>query len=166
MKYGQLLITLLLGGMLGYGLANYFLEPKQETDYIKEAIDSASFNTKWSWPDSLDAVNAAPKNHNIVYEDSNVRILQVLLDGHKEEPVHTHKWKSVMWITKPAVPCIIYQYKLNKGGDFVALDSVRIPHMDTNIGGLNDAEGPTGIKNLSNDNGIAYRVEFKKDFKK
>lgn len=94
-----------------------------------------------------------------------MRILQVLLDGHKEEPIHTHKWKSVMWITKPAVPCTIYQYNLDKKGKFVTTNSVTIPHMDTNIGYPSDAEGPTGIKNLGNDNGIAYRIEFKKDFK-
>lgn len=69
-----------------------------------------------------------------------------------------------MWIAKPAVPCIIYQYGLDKNGKFVATDSVTVPHMDTNIGFANDAEGPTGIKNLGNDNGIAYRVEFKKKF--
>lgn len=28
-----------------------------------------------------------------------------------------------------------------------------------------DPEGPTSITNLGSDNGIAYRVEFKKSFK-
>ena len=70
-----------------------------------------------------------------------------------------------MWITKPAVPCTIYQYGLDKNGKFAATDSVNVPKMDTNIGFPNDPEGPTGIKNLGSDNGIAYRVEFKKEFK-
>ena len=157
MKFGQLLIGLLLGGMLGFGLTNYFIKPT--------TVDSSSSSAKWTWPDSLDAVKAAPENHKVVYEDSAVRILQVLLDGHKAEPIHTHKWKSIMWVAKPAVPCTIYQYNLNKDGKFAATDSVTVPRMDTNIGQAIDAEGPTGIKNLGNENGIAYRVEFKKDFK-
>jgi len=166
MKFGQLLIGLLLGGLLGFGLTKYFARTEQRADNTKTTtIDSSSSSAKWTWPDSLDAVKAAPENHKVVYEDSTVRILQVLLDGHKEEPVHTHKWKSIMWITKPAVPCTIYQYNLDKNGKFMATDSVTVPHMDTNIGHPNDAEGPTGIKNLGNDNGIAYRIEFKKDFK-
>ena len=165
MKFGQLFIGLLIGGLSGFGLTNYFTASKQQPDNDRSITIDSSSSAKWTWPDSLDAVKAAPKNHHVVYEDSTVRILQVLLDGRKEEPIHTHKWKSIMWITKPAVPCTIYQYSLDKTGKFAAKDSVNVPHMDTNIGFPNDAEGPTGIKNLGNDNGIAYRVEFKKDFK-
>ena len=158
MKFGQLLIGVLLGAMLSFGLTNYLAKPKLSTA-------STSTSAKWTWPDSLDAVKAAPDNHKVVYEDSTVRVLQVLLNGHKAEPVHTHKWKSVMWIAKPAVPCTIYQYKVSENGKFVASDSVTIPHMDTDIGQPIGAEGPTGIKNAGSDNGIAYRIEFKKDFK-
>jgi hypothetical protein len=164
MKFGQLLIGLLLGGLLSFGLTNYLEKTKQPSENTKETIDSVSSSAKWTWPDSLDAVKAAPQNHKIVYEDSTVRVLQVVLEGNKAEPIHTHKWKSIMWIAKPAVPCTIYQYSLNNG-KFVATDSVTLPHMDTNIGSLIDPEGPTGIKNLSKENGIAYRVEFKKEFK-
>jgi len=158
MNIKQLLIGLLIGGILGFGAAKYFAG-------TASTIDNSLSSAKWAWPDSLDAVKAAPENHHVVYEDSTVRVLQVLLDGHKVEPIHTHKWKSIMWITKPAVPCTIYQYGLDKNGKFAATDSVNVPKMDTNIGFPNDPEGPTGIKNLGSDNGIAYRVEFKKEFK-
>lgn len=165
MKSGQLLIGLLLGVALGFGLAKYFTNPTPQTDNTRTTIiNTSSPSAKWTWPDSLDAMKAAPGNHNVVYEDSTVRILQVLLNGHKEEPVHTHKWKSIMWITKPAVPCTIYQYGLDKNGKFVATDSVTVPHMATNIGQPIAAEGPTGIKNRGNDSGVAYRIEFKKQF--
>ncbi|TDE15245.1 hypothetical protein [Dyadobacter psychrotolerans] len=157
MNFKQLLIGLLLGAILGFGATKYFTKPT--------TTDNPSSSAKWTWPDSLDAANAAPENHHVVYEDSTVRVLQVLLDGHKEEPIHTHKWKSIMWISKPADPCTIYQYDLDKNGKFAVTDSVNVPHMDTDIGFPNDAEGPTGIKNLGSDNGIAYRVEFKKEFK-
>ncbi|KQR70203.1 hypothetical protein [Pedobacter sp. Leaf176] len=166
MKYGQLIIGLIVGGFLGYGLFYYFSKSDGQSQSPKTAFtDSTSSEVNWTWPDSLDAVKAAPENHKIVFEDSTVRILQVLLNGQKEEPIHTHRWKSIMWITKPAVPCRIYQYKLDKNKKFVASDSVTVPHMDTNIGYPNGPESPTGIKNLGRDNGIAYRVEFKKEFK-
>jgi len=166
MKYWQLIIGFIIGGLLGYGIFHYFSKngwKSQNSTTMSTANPPAE--AKWTWPDSLDALKAAPENHKIVFEDSNVRILQVLLDGRKAEPIHTHRWKSVMWITKPAVPCMIYQYKLDKNNKFVVSDSVTIPHMDTNIGYPNGPESPTGIKNLGNDSGIAYRVEFKKDFK-
>jgi len=40
-----------------------------------------------------------------------------------------------------------------------------INEMPINIGQLIDPEGPTSITNLGSENGIAYRVEFKKEFK-
>jgi hypothetical protein len=166
MKFGQLLIGILVGLMFGSGLSAYFMQRKSASgDTKKSAVKGISTPKNWSWPDSLDAVVAAPDNHKIVFEDSTIRILQVVLAGNKEEPIHTHKWRSIMWITKPAVPCIIYQYDRDKKGTFVATDSITVPHMEINTGFPNPAEGPTGIKNLSNDNGIAYRIEFKKDFK-
>ncbi|MDO7875459.1 hypothetical protein Q5H93_12015 [Hymenobacter sp. ASUV-10] len=163
MKFGQLLIGVLLGGVLGFGLTTYFAGTRPPAGPAP-AIGRAAAAAKWAWPDSLDAVRAAPANHKVVYEDSTVRILQVLLAGHRAEPVHTHQWKSIMWIAKPAVPCTIYQYKVGENGKFVAADSVTIPQMTTNVGQHIDAEGPTGIQNLGNDDGVAYRVEFKKDF--
>jgi hypothetical protein len=166
MKFGQLFASLLLGGLLGAGLTTYVAKPGQPADTSKASVRNSTTNAaKWTWPDSLDAVKAAPQNHKVVYEDSTVRVLQVLLDGHKEEPVHTHMWRSIMWIAKPAVPCTIYQYKVGENGAFVAADSVTIPRMTADIGQAINAEGPTGIKNLGSDNGIAYRVEFKKEFK-
>lgn len=70
-----------------------------------------------------------------------------------------------MWIAKPAVPCTIYQYNLDIKGKFVVTDSINVPQMVTNIGQLGGPEGPTGIKNSGTEDGIAYRIEFKKDFK-
>lgn len=166
MKWGQLLFGIFIGGLLGFGWAKYFHQIKDKDQNPAVATNESKIPAvKWQWPDSLDATKAAPENHKIVFEDSSVRVLQVILDGHKAEPIHTHKWRSIMWITKPALPCRIYQYKEVGKGKFVVADSVSISHMDINIGYFNEAENPTAIRNLSNQNGIAYRVEFKKEFK-
>lgn len=98
MKIGQLLIGLLFGALLGFGLTKYFTKNKQQSDGNSKVntFDSSLSSEKWAWPDSLDALKAAPDNHKVVYEDDNVRILAVILDGKKSEPIHTHKWKSIM----------------------------------------------------------------------
>ncbi|MGJ8591822.1 MAG: hypothetical protein ACSHXF_04705 [Aquaticitalea sp.] len=166
MKFGQLLIGLLLGGLLSFGLTKYFAKTNQQTDTTNTtSIDGSSSSENWTWPDSLDALKAAPDNHKVVYEDENVRILAVILDGKKSEPIHTHKWKSVMWIAKPIVPCQIDNYKKGENGRLIKADSLIIEEMPVNIGQLINSEGPTSITNLGSENGIAYRVEFKKDFK-
>lgn len=165
MKFGQLLIGLLLGGLLSFGLTKYFAYPTLQYDNNMAKIDSSSATIKWTWPDSLEALKAAPDNHEIVYEDNNVRVLAVILDGKNSEPIHTHKWKSIMWIAKPIVPCKINNYKKDDKGNLVKSDSIIIKEMPVNIGQLINPEGPTSITNLGSENGVAYRVEFKKDFK-
>jgi hypothetical protein len=164
MKFGQLLIGLLLGGLLTFGIMKYFSNAQTPTDSSKTVtIDSAD---SWIWPDSLDALKAAPENHKVVYEDDDVRILAVILDGHKSEPIHTHKWKSIMWIAKPIVPCKINNFKKDANGNLIKSDSLIINDMPVDMGQLIDPEGPTSITNLGPDSGVAYRVEFKKDLKK
>lgn len=166
MKIRQVLIGLLFGALLGFGLTKYFAKTKQQTDPTKTNImDRSSSTAKWTWPDGLDATKAAPDNHKVVYEDANVRVLAVILDGKKSEPIHTHRWKSIMWIAKPIIPCQINNYKKDENGNLIKSDSVIINEMPVEIGQLIDPEGPTSITNLGLENGVAYRVEFKKDFK-
>ena len=66
MKFGQLFIGLLIGGLLGFGLTNYFTASKQQPDNDRSITIDSSSSAKWTWPDSLDAVKAAPKNHHVV----------------------------------------------------------------------------------------------------
>jgi len=48
-----------------------------------------------TWPDELDAVIAAPRNHKVLFENDRVRVLEVILEPDEEEPVHHHRWPSV-----------------------------------------------------------------------
>ncbi len=52
------------------------------------------------WPDSLDAVVAAPKSHNIMLENEQVRVLEVIVRPGEKEPMHQHKLPSVMIMDK------------------------------------------------------------------
>jgi hypothetical protein len=44
------------------------------------------------WDPALDAAAAAPANHKVVFENDNLRVLEVILEADAEEPVHHHRW--------------------------------------------------------------------------
>ena len=48
-----------------------------------------------TWDPALDAVTAAPKHHKVLFENDNLRVLEVTLEHEDEEPVHHHRWPSV-----------------------------------------------------------------------
>jgi hypothetical protein len=48
-----------------------------------------------SWDLALDAVVAAPKHHKVLFENGQLRVLEVTLEPNDEEPVHHHRWPSV-----------------------------------------------------------------------
>jgi hypothetical protein len=51
----------------------------------------------WPWPDSLDALVAAPHHHRLLLENDNVRVLEVHIPPGQFVPVHTHRWPSVIF---------------------------------------------------------------------
>jgi hypothetical protein len=48
-----------------------------------------------TWDAALDAVTAAPKHHNMLFENDRLRVLEVTLEPIDEEPIHHHRWPSV-----------------------------------------------------------------------
>lgn len=165
MKFGQFFLGIMIGGLVFFGFTKYVTDrTKPQVVHQVKPTEKVSATAKWMWPDSLDAMKAAPDNHQLVYEDSNVRVLMVTLERRKSEPIHTHKWTSIMWIAKPIVPCQINNYK-NDNGKLAKADRLLIKEMPTNLGQLIGPEAPTSITNLGNSSGVAYRIEFKKDFK-
>jgi hypothetical protein len=48
-----------------------------------------------TWDPALDAVAAAPRHHKVLFENENLRVLEVTLEHEDEEPVHHHRWPSV-----------------------------------------------------------------------
>jgi hypothetical protein len=49
----------------------------------------------WPWPDSLDAISAAPAFHRLLLENDHVRVLEVCIKPGQVVPLHTHRWPSV-----------------------------------------------------------------------
>ena len=52
----------------------------------------------WPWPETLDALVAAPGYHQLLFENEHVRVLDVRIGPGQIVPVHTHKWPSVIQV--------------------------------------------------------------------
>jgi hypothetical protein len=50
------------------------------------------------WPDSLEAMTAAPDHHEILLENDRIRVLDTRLGPGERRPVHTHRWPSVLYV--------------------------------------------------------------------
>ncbi len=59
---------------------------------IKQSVIESDPST---WNPNLDAVIAAPNHHKVLFENENLRVLEVTLAPQDEEPVHHHRWPSV-----------------------------------------------------------------------
>jgi hypothetical protein len=73
---------------------------------------SAESLDKFQFPEGYDAVQAAPDSHKIIFENSIVRVLEVPIPPvGKPEPMHHHRWASVMlhWDTGGKSPHIRYR---------------------------------------------------------
>jgi hypothetical protein len=55
-------------------------------------------NVGWPWPESLDAVVAAPEHHAVLLENERVRVLEARVERNDIVPVHTHRWPGVQYI--------------------------------------------------------------------
>jgi hypothetical protein len=110
------------------------------------------------WPKEKDAVAAAPKNHKILLENENTRVLEVTVLPGETEPVHSHRWRSVLYI--------------QTAGDFIdrdgqgktIFDSRQLPTPLTfPMTMWKEPEAPHSIENLSKTTAIRLiRVEIKK----
>ena len=55
----------------------------------------------WRWPDAMDSINAAPKNHKVLFENDHVRLLEVAVQPGETENMHGHKYPSVFMMDAP-----------------------------------------------------------------
>ncbi|HEY2838641.1 MAG TPA: hypothetical protein VGJ26_05815, partial [Pirellulales bacterium] len=52
----------------------------------------------------MDAVVAAPGNHKVLFENDQLRVLEVTLEPETEEPTHHHRWPSVFVLDRVQGP--------------------------------------------------------------
>ena len=77
----------------------------------------------WPWPDSLDAVIAAPQYHRLVLENDRVRVLDTRIPVGDIVPVHTHRWPAVYYTISPG------DFIRRDGHGNVLFDSRSVPGM-------------------------------------
>jgi hypothetical protein len=52
----------------------------------------------WTWPESLDALRAAPESHRLLFENDVVRVLETTIAPGQTTPVHTHRWPGILYL--------------------------------------------------------------------
>ena len=52
----------------------------------------------WHYPDSLDALVAAPEHHRLLLENDDVRVLETRIAPGQTVPLHTHCWPSILYV--------------------------------------------------------------------
>lgn len=50
------------------------------------------------WPDALDALQAAPRHHTLLFENELVRVLDTHVLAGETVPLHTHRWPAALYI--------------------------------------------------------------------
>ena len=125
--------------------------------FVYNSVDPHYWDEPDYWPANLDAVIAAPKNHKILLENNQVRVLEVTLAPGETEKVHHHRWPSVLYI--------------QEAGDFIDYDENGNIILDTRqlktplifpMTMWKDLEAPHSIENLSKTKPIRLiRVEMK-----
>ena len=92
---------------------------------------------KW-WTPENDALAAAPKNHKLLFENDEVRVLEVTVPPGVREPLHAHRYPSVLYYISaahmkeysPGVPAVDRGHK--DDGDVIFLP-VGPPHQMENL---------------------------------
>jgi hypothetical protein len=109
-----------------------------------------------AWPQSMDAVTAAPDNHHVLFENDQVRVLDVVVPQHTREPVHAHCSPSVLYIMEASA------FIDRDANGKVLLDT---RELDTPLAFpmtmWKDPEAPHSVENLSDKPLHLVRVELK-----
>jgi hypothetical protein len=112
----------------------------------------------WPWPDSLDAVRADPQNHIVLYEDENIRMVDVHTPPMQTNSKHDHQWLSVFLQdeAQPKGRDHGTDGTAGPGGGVVSGDA---PFPLLNVAGT---QAPHAFENLDTFTKHFYRAELKK----
>ncbi len=109
----------------------------------------------WPWPDTTDALTAAPDSHRILLDNDRVRVLEVAIEPGTREPEHTHQAPSVMIVDEPA------QIRYFQG-DALRCESQAAPGSPPGVRvRWLEPEGPHSAENTGHRRYHAIRIELK-----
>lgn len=112
----------------------------------------------WPWPDSAEATIANPRDHKILYQDANIRFLEVTNPPGNPVHMHTHSLSSVFFTIDPQP----------RGRDHKADGSATAPGGEVPASAnfpILSASGPQGLHSYEDLDTFPkhfYRIEFKK----
>lgn len=117
-------------------------------------------SSDWPWPESLDAIEAAPESHHILLENDHVRVVEVLIPPGEKEPIHTHRWPSVMLVDRAAriryydaEGDVAFESPEREDGETVEQSPPQTEWMEP--------EEPHAVENIDSTSYHAIRVELK-----
>jgi hypothetical protein len=120
-----------------------------------DMLGTMTTEQSWPWPETMDALLAAPASHRVLLDNDRVRVLEVLIEPRTREPEHTHRAASVMIVDEPAR----IRYYVGREMQFespehsVAPLAVRVSWMEP--------EGPHSVENIDERRYHAIRIELK-----
>lgn len=123
----------------------------------------------WRWPDSMDSVNSAPKNHKVLFENDHVRLLEVTVQPGETENMHGHKFPSVFMMDAPQPRIVNKNLEDTDAGQPDAGRGGNRPPPPRNEGGtyptcraMVTPQSPHQVTNADTFPQHFYRMEFKK----
>jgi hypothetical protein len=90
----------------------------------------------------LDAMSAAPKHHEVLFENDRVRILDTRLPAGQRTHVHSHEWPAALYVLSWSD-----FLRRDANGD-VLVDSRERPRPDTGSGLWIDPLPPHSVENI------------------
>jgi len=123
---------------------------------VSAANSSEAAPAECAWPQSIDAVAAAPENHRVLLENDRVRVLDVVVLPHTKEPVHAHCSPSVLYVMQASA---FIDYDAN-GKALLDTRDLETP-LTFPLTMWKDPEAPHAIENLSDQPLHLIRVELK-----
>ena len=109
----------------------------------------------WLWPETMDAVLAAPASHRILLDNDRVRVLEVVIEPGAREPEQTHRAASVMIVDEPA------RIRYYRGGTLQYESQARFESPPGGRVRWMEPEGPHSVQNIDERRYHAIRVELK-----
>ncbi len=110
----------------------------------------------WPWPDSLDALVAAPAHHTLLLENEDVRVLNVRIGPGEFVPVHTHRWPSVVYVVSAS------DFVRRDGEGDVLFDSRTAPSPNPPATMWIAPLPPHSVENVGQGEILLFTVELKK----
>jgi hypothetical protein len=110
----------------------------------------------WPWPDSLDAMIAAPQYHKLLLENERVRVLDTVIPVGDIVPVHTHRWPALYYTIAAG------DFIRRDGDGKVLFDSRTVPGMlSTSAATFIECLPPHSVENVSPSEIYLISVEIK-----